>query len=231
MSVKRWTPEEIATLRKMYLTNAAPACARAMGRTVDEIYSAVARYDCKKSETVSIPDNIRALCRIDGGMTCAEIARRMARDYDNISTAIRRMVSAGTLFKTGKGKNFRYFSDAEKAAEAMAIADELHKQQREAARLKKQAARNEKRRAERERFAAKNAAVVKKKAEKQQFLIERKHVPLDKIDAKPENVIWPDHVKVQVIPHGVDNRFTFEPPKYWRGDLVREFRELTGANR
>lgn len=38
-------------------------------------------------------------------------------------------------------------------------------------------------------------------------------------------VIVPPGLQVTVCPHGVDNRFTFTPPKGWRGQITRDWRE------
>jgi hypothetical protein len=54
-----------------------------------------------------------------------------------------------------------------------------------------------------------------------------KTVPIQQAKAhhafsRKATVTWPEHVKVQVIPHGEDNRLKFVPPPGWVGEITKD---------
>lgn len=235
---KRWTPAEKATLRELYKLHAAPEIARIMSRDVRAVYSAIARNKCKKDDDFFMSNQVLALCSASPGTTCAEIAHRIQKDYDNVSTAIRRMLKAGEIHRVGKGKNFRYYADKETADIAQEQALQADAQHRESMRLKKQEARNLARRLQREKEAkalgkevvpeVKPTAKTKPKA--MPVEVRKSKTAPAPTDVQPAEVIWPKGVKVTSIPTP-PSRFAFEPPPGWRGQITHDWmdRRLQGA--
>lgn len=225
---KRWTPAEKTKLRELYKLHAAPEIARILDKDVGAVYSAIARNKFKKADDYFMGKQVLALCSSYPGSTCAEIAHRLQKDYDNVGTAIRRMLKDGEIHRVGKGKNFRYYADKEAADIAQEQALQADAQHRESMRLKKQEARNLARRLQREKEAkalgkevapkAKPAAKAKPKAMPVEV---RKKTPAP-VAAQPEEVIWPKGVKLTTIPTP-PSRFHFEPPPGWRGQITHDW--------
>jgi hypothetical protein len=225
MTLKRWTPAEKATLQELYRVHAAPEIARIMGKDVGAVYSAIARNKFTKGDDFFMSNQVIALCKSSPGVTCAEISHRLNKDYDNVGTAIRRMLKTGEIFRVGKGKNFRYYADQQAADVAQAQALEADAKHREAMRRKKQEARNLARRLQREKEAKafkRNEERKAKRLQAQQVVVEvRKAKPVEQ-PMTPANVIWPETVKVTTIPTP-PSRFAFEPPPGWRGQITHDW--------
>jgi len=220
--MKLWTQTEKETLRNLYKLHAAPEIARIMGKTVVQVYSAIARNNISKGDDFFMSNQVIALCRSSPGLTCVEIADRLRKDYDNVRTAIRRMLKTGEICRVGKGKNFRYYADKAAADVAQEQAIKAHAEHVERMRCKKQEARNEARRLQREKAQKKAQSKPKKVTDKKPETIRitsHKKQPSAPVNAV---IVWPEHVAVQVIPTPPP-RFSFTPPPNWRGQITNDW--------
>lgn len=172
---------------------------------------------------------VAGLCKIAGGKSAAELSEILSIKRQSISWHLSELMKAGIVFRGGAGKNLRYFGDAQKAAGyTLDASEQLVKSRAESTE------RNRLKAAERSR-----ATYARKKAEKARQSKKVQRVDLSnrdsglviatkqqEIDHKrfhaQANVVWPENVKVTIIPTGVDTRFMafVEPGK---GQISRDW--------
>ena len=236
MNKKPWTPEEKELLAKLFPTHPTTYCAEVLGRHHSGVTQAAIRFGLKKAPPTELSKTGKILeaCKPDTGLTVVDLAQAIGASKDISNTLAQLLCRQGRLFKAGLFKHTKYFATQE-AADAWNIeANDDHRQKLEAARLKKQAARNLARKLQR----AKEAKALGKEAPKMPSRtapkpkpVEIRRAPPAPTAAKPAKVIWPEHVKVQTIPTP-PSRFAFEPPKGWRGQITHDWmdRRLSGAH-
>ena len=225
---KPWTPEEKATLAELFPTHTTEHVAKLLGREIGSVYAAATRFGIQKAPPTELSKTGKILeaCKPDTGLTVVDLAQAIGASKDISNTLAQLLCRQGRLFKAGLFKHTKYFATQEAADAWNVEAHEDHKRKLEAARLKKQAARNVARKAQR----AKEAKALGKEAPKKLSRTEPKRVSIVLQSEKTKGpklepaakVIWPKDVKVTVIPTP-PSRFAFEPPKGWRGQITHDW--------
>lgn len=186
---------------------------------------------------------IRSLAQRKIGVSLREVADKLDRPLNIASGMVSRIHRQKELTKAGIHGQYRYFANPEDAKK--------HDLEAEEARLKRVQAYKERQnvvRAKRRREARAKAREAKglppyvkptpkpkpPKAQKvdlkprdSRIVLSTKDQDLEKKKAhKAANIVWPEHVKVQVIPTGQDTRFKFIPPsKEWRGQITQDWHD------
>lgn len=158
---------------------------------------------------------IAGLCKSEAGRSAAELSAIMEIKRSSISWHLSELMKAGIVFRGGAGKDLRYFQNPEIAKE--------YTQEAEARLAKSKAATAEKIKAKAAERARENYAKKQKEKKAQEvakpvridlamrdsgLVIATKQQEIDhKRFHQQANVIWPDNVKVTIIPTGVDTRF------------------------
>jgi len=182
------------------------------------------------SRTSELARQIVALCNSPDGRSTQEIADILGKNRNSISVYMSDLTRAGTLFKGGADKSFRFFTDPKACSEyqkqasiELARRKEATNQRRrelaaEKGRNKRANARKEKgleryQRPERVNLAPRDSGLIIATTQQQ---IDHKRLH------QQANVIWPEGVKVTIIPTGVDTRFMafVEPGK---GQISRDW--------
>lgn len=184
---------------------------------------------------------ILEICGKQEGATMAEISRHINRSA-NVTTAVMvPLIKNGLIHKAGIRMWYRYFTNPAAAAEFEKRAPELlaqHRKKQREIELERQRAyyhaHKEKFHAkDRERYRAKKKAKPEPAPKRVEIVLPRHARSVtDKLQASPQaTVTWPDSVKVQRLPCGRDTRFTFDPPKGWKGQITQDWmdRRLAGV--
>lgn len=182
------------------------------------------------SRTSELARMIIGLCNSQDGRSTQEIADILDKNRNSISVYMSDLTRAGILFKGGADKSFRFFTDpaacseyAKQAAADLAKQKEATTQRRreyaaEKERKKRAKAREAKglapyQRPERVNLAPRDSGLIIATTQQQ---IDHKRLH------QQANVVWPENVKITVIPTGRDMRFVavVEPGK---GQISRDW--------
>jgi predicted transcriptional regulator len=176
------------------------------------------------TRTSEFAKSIIKLCSSPEGRSTKEIAELLGRKQNSASVYMAELKRAGILFRGGADKTYRFFTDPVAAAEYEKQAKEALKKQMEATaqRIREAAAaRGRKERAEKRK--EQGLAPYERKPKKidltardSGLVIATKQQEIDhKRFHAQANVIWPEGVKITIIPTGVDTRFVafVEPGK------------------
>lgn len=177
---------------------------------------------------------IRKLCARKNGCSMREAADTIDRPLNGVSGYLVKMIKAGEAYKAGVHGEYRYFKNKKSAEEFHLKAVAEHAAELEASKKRKNDRRAQ---AERDKRAKERAAKglepyvkpVKKpkvdlKPRYSGISIATKQQALDNKRAHQKATItWPDNVKVQVIPHGEDTRFKFNPEPGWKGQITQDW--------
>jgi len=162
-------------------------------------------------------------CLKDGGLFIADIAKAIDRPASLTDGIVKNCINTGVVFVAGIKGHRKYFLTKDEADAFELIAHQVREERLKASKertLANERARNA-RRCERERAARGLAPVKVNLAPK------KSGVKLGKPDPKKlhlaATIVWPETVKVQVCPRFPD-RFAFEPPKGWKGQITRDQR-------
>lgn len=182
------------------------------------------------TRTSEFAKSIVRLCSCADGQSTSEIAGTLGRKRNSASVYMADLTRAGILFKGGADKSFRYFTDpaaaqayTQTAIAALAVQrEETAKRQRE-----KSAERGRNKRAEARAQQGDKPAQKPKKvslaARDSGLVIATKQQEIDhKRFHAQANVVWPEGVKITIIPTGVDTRFmAFVKPG--KGQISRDW--------
>lgn len=187
-----------------------------------------------------LTNTIRALSERKIGVSLREVADTLDRPLNVSSGFVTRLVRAGELIKGGIHGEYRYFADianAEvhniEAAQALKERQDAYKKRQNVLRAKRGREKRAKDRADaglppyvkpvkkdrvlkakRQDIKPRNSGLYFSTAEQ-----DREH----KKTQKEMKIVWPDHVKVQVIPTGKDERYSFAPKPGWKGQITRDW--------
>lgn len=174
------------------------------------------------TRTSEFAKSIIKLCSSPEGRSTKEIAELLGRKQNSASVYMAELKRAGILFRGGADKTFRFFTDPVAAVEYGKQAKEaLKKQIKETMQREAAAARELRKSARKQEKQVLDAAQKKSKkvdltARDSGLVIATKQQEIDhkKLHAKA-NIIWPEGVKITIIPTGVDTRFVafVEPGK------------------
>lgn len=183
------------------------------------------------SRTSELAQAILGLCKNPQGRSTEELGNILDRNRNSVCSYVSLFVKDGELFRGGVVRSYRYFAAEEDAKAFTAMAEiKLAKQKEEAAKRKnvlaakrqKQKYTAEKRREKYEK-SKKNAPPRVDLAKRDSgLIIATKQQEIDHRRLHMQaNVIWPENVKVTIIPTGVDTRFMafVEPGK---GQISRD---------
>lgn len=176
-------------------------------------------------------------CAVHNGRDIAELQEITGGKGSSIASLVGPMRAAGQLYRAGIAQHYRYFKHEADAQAFELIAPALHAEQRKAAAERKAAAfkalieKRAEERASRPKRASKPREKAAEPAKPQRGTERRKSgivLPREAnagpIAPKAVEIVWPEHVKVQVCPSGRDTRFTFEPPPGWVGQFEQDWR-------
>jgi len=183
----------------------------------------------------SIPGRILRACATPQGMSLVELYAAIGCGRSTARSRVIEMRDAGVLYSAGWRGALRYFSNpvhceawaAANAAEIAAVAAEraLPAAERERAKRERAQAQRrakvEQRKAEEAAEAARRQAVRMATANPASPWRRTRSRSLPPLPIPGANV--PAHVRVQVIPHCVDQRFTFTPPPGWVGQITADW--------
>lgn len=185
----------------------------------------------RKSE---LAQSILGLCNSPQGRSTNEIGDILDRNRNSVSVYVSQFIRDGLLFRGGVVRRYRFFVSQEDAAAYTVLAEiELAKQKEAAAERRRiadiQRARRQTQRKTAERRAS-NLAHVRKSPVRIDLAMRDSGLAIatkqQEIDHKrfhqQANVIWPENVKVTIIPTGQDTRFMafVEPGK---GQISRDW--------
>lgn len=182
------------------------------------------------SRTSELARQIVALCNFPDGRSTQEIADILGKNRNSISVYMSELTRAGFLFKGGADKSFRFFTDPAACSEYTKQAQAELAKQKEATnqRRREYAAEKERKKRARQRESRGLLPYVKPErvslAPRDSGLIiatTQQELEHKKFHAQA-NVIWPENVKVTIIPTGQDTRFMafVEPGK---GQISRDW--------
>lgn len=170
---------------------------------------------------------VREMTARPQGVSLREAADAINRPLNVTSVYVVKLVKDGEAFKAGVHGEYRYFKDKALAEQHDAKAKAEHAIYMAEAKKRKNAKRAE---AERKRRAAIRQAKglppydptpkppkPKAPAKLRQT---KDWTPQESVKA---TVIWPENVKVHVLPTGRDTRFSFDPPPGWVGQISKDW--------
>jgi len=182
------------------------------------------------SRNSELARGIIGLCRSPEGRSTQELGDILDRNRNSVSVYMSDLTRTGILFKGGADKSFRFFTDPAAAqAYTQTVIAALVVQREESAKLKKErdAKRQRNKRAEARAQQGDKPAQKHKKvslaARDSGLVIATKQQEIDRKRFHAQvNVIWPEGVKITIIPTGVDTRFMafIEPGK---GQISRDW--------
>lgn len=221
---RHWTDAERETLETMIKEG---HTFRAVGSAIGVTFSTV-REACKRFGIVQPhrDDTEAKLVKLSkNGITVKQASEKLGKGELWVLRVAIRCVKAGKLHKAGPFYMPLLFSDKDKADAYTAEFQRLKKEKE-----RKRAADKRKRRAERlGKPAPKRKAATKPEKTPVYAIKPSKPKPAP----MPTNVIWPESVKVTVIPTP-PSRFAFEPPEGWRGAITSDWMDRrlsqTGRN-
>jgi hypothetical protein len=200
---------------------------------------------------MTLTDRIIEACNCTGGLTTTEIALAVEDTRGTVSTIAGNLYQDGRLKRAGVKCYYRYFVRQEDADAWDLVALDVYKKMMAESKERKRLAKNERQRKREKQMTLDGTrpSKAKKRARlKQRDLLIKKakrsrgqqenRVSITVASSggsifKPDAVVvWPDHVKVQVIPTPVDTRYRFIPPSNdWKGEISRDWmnRRLEGA--
>lgn len=191
-----------------------------------------------------IADTIRELCARSIGCSLREASDAIERTFNITSVYLINLVKTGSAFKAGVHGEYRYFSNPDDAAAHDVIAkQERLERLKESEKRKKEYQYNYDKEKRAKNRAAKGLPTyeeelkmrqAKKQPKKQTIdLTPRKSgVVLSTTEGERQNkkshiaakIVWPDHVKVQIVPgYRGDTRFKFTPEPGWRGAITEDW--------
>lgn len=180
------------------------------------------------SDPNNIASRIREAVDTPAGLSLKELADEIGETADITNSSVGVLYRRGHVFQAGVRKFFRYFKNEADALAFDLIAESLyieHKKEmgrQKRLRIKQRAESGEpyirpERRAK-EPVAPKPPRPPRQRAE----LVLQRAQQATTAPAKPEKIIWPETVKVQVHPTP-PSRFAFEPPPGWRGQITNDW--------
>lgn len=179
---------------------------------------------------------IRELCARDIGVSTAEAAKELHKTMNYTYVYLAAMLKAKEVTRTGTCRDLRYFSDPEHAIAheeaaklvAMARAAAARKRKTEMQKIREKRKRADARAARppMSSLEKKDSKLPKKKATGISLISKNRELE-QKREHMAAKIIWPAHVKVQVIPTYQDNRFKPDPGH--KGQFVAEWKERRAA--
>jgi len=183
-------------------------------------------------------DTIRKLCARRIGCSLREAADAIERPLNVTSVYVVNLVKTGSAFKSGIHGEYRYFRN-QKDAEAHEVKAKQERLKRTAEREKRVKEYHAKRhRDNRARIRAEKGLPtyedeMKAKQKKMLDMTPKKSgIVISNRDGELQNkkahiaakIVWPEHVKVQVVPgYRGDTRFQFTPEPGWRGAITEDW--------
>lgn len=161
-------------------------------------------------------------CLKDGGLFIAEIAKAIDRPASLTDGIVKNCINQSLVFVAGIKGHRKYFLTKDEADAFELIAHQVRDERLKAS--KERTLANERARHARRREKLRLEKGLPAKVD----LTPRKSgVKLGKPDAKKlhlsATIVWPESVKVQICPRFPD-RFAFEPPKGWKGQITKDQR-------
>jgi hypothetical protein len=191
---------------------------------------------------MTLTDRIIEACNCTGGLTATEIALAVEDTRGTVSTIAGNLYQDGRLKRAGVKCYYRYFVRQEDADAWDLVALDVYKKMMAESKERKRLAKNERQRKREKQMTldgtrpskAKKHARLKqrdiliRKAKGRGYQENRVSITVAansgsafRADAK---VIWPESVRVQVIPTAIDTRFRFIPPSNdWKGEISRDW--------
>lgn len=181
-------------------------------------------------------------CHASEGLNLAELAEAVNDTNDNVNTIAGILHRDGRLFRAGIKKYYRYFVRKEDAAAWDLVAPDVYKAILAETKERTRLAKNERQRAREKQMTldgTRPSKGVKRAGLKQRDILIRQA----KAQGQQENrvgitlassggsafradakVIWPESVRVQVIPTAIDTRYRFiAPSNDWKGEISRDW--------
>jgi hypothetical protein len=186
------------------------------------------------TRTSELAQAIVGLCKSPQGRSTDELVDILDRNRSSVSVYVSQFIRDGLLFRGGVVRRYRFFVSQEDAAAYTVLAEiDLTKQKEATADRQRAAAAARMRKVyeaeRRKREAEKKAEEVAKPVRidlamrDSGLVIATKQQGIDQRRAHMQaNVVWPENVKVTIIPTGVDTRFMafVEPGK---GQISRDW--------
>jgi hypothetical protein len=191
---------------------------------------------------MTLTDRIIEACNCTGGLTATEIALAVEDTRGTVSTIAGNLYQDGRLKRAGVKCYYRYFVRQEDADAWDLVALDVYKKMMAESKERKRLAKNERQRKREKQMTLDGTRPSKAKKHarlKQRDILIRQAkgrgyqenrvsitVAANSGSAfRPDaNVIWPESVRVQVIPTAIDTRFRFIPPSNdWKGEISRDW--------
>lgn len=164
-----------------------------------------------------IKAKILALCSKPEGMSLKELRIAIDRQSRTTMSIAKPLLDRGDLHAAGITYFTRYFTHKEHAESFALIAQAEHEKHLAMKLEERKAKWREKNKRDTERKRK------EKKARKERAPTIRQSKPYVPPVHRPAQIIWPENVQVQRIPTPQDTRFTFTPPKGWKGEITRDW--------
>ena len=189
-------------------------------------------------------------CSTKDGASMAEIAKAIERSSQNTGVMVGQIAARGYIFRGGIKFRYRYFASQEAAQyfdrelspiiEAQRLEEIKAKQREKNARNKRQARANKRAKkglpaydpAKPETFVPSNSMKAKQKKKMLDMTPKKSGIVISNREGELQNkkaniaakIVWPEHVKVQVVPgYRGDTRFQFTPEPGWRGAITEDW--------
>ena len=197
---------------------------------------------------MTLTDKIIAACDCTAGLTATEIAFVVEDTRGSVSTIAAGLFKDGRLKRAGVKCYYRYFVRQEDADAWDVVALDAYKTMMAETKERKRLSKNERQRDRSkqktiEARIAKGAtlherdALIRQAKRGRGYQENRVSITVASNGGsafRPDAVVvWPEHVKVQVIPTPVDTRFKFIPPSNdWKGEITKDWmdRRLQGVS-
>ena len=188
-------------------------------------------------------------CDTSGGLSLAELAEAVNDTPDNVNTIAGILHRDGRLFRAGIKRYYRYFLSKAHADAWDLVAEGVYNAAMAESAERKRLAKNERQRKREKQMTIEGTRPPKKQVKPSAQALRNKAIKRSKLSKRSrgqqENrvaitvaansgsafrpdakVIWPESVRVQVIPTAIDTRFRFIPPSNdWKGEISRDWME------
>lgn len=191
---------------------------------------------------MTFTDQIIEKCDCSQGMTLSQLASALNRKCHDVNSMAGLLSKQGRIYKAGVRRHYRYFKLEAHAQAWQKIAQQEYERTTTAARLKAREDRNAARRKGnppgRPRNAQNATPTAHSSAAKPNRYVPpeiRQTKPAPTMEpAPPVQEVWPDDLKIQVIPTP-PGRFAVNPPEGWKGQITcdwmdRRLREVNNAS-